>query len=225
MSHLPRIRWLIAVSSLGLAGVSYVGHALEQGGIANAKSPKERQTRRDEFLKNFKRVGMNTTPGDATFLRIMVKAMNAKRGVEVGTATGYGAMHMGMGFEQTGGHLITIDINPEMVKAARANLKSMALEETVTVFEGDALEVLPKLEGKFDFVFLDAVKQDYLKYFKLIEPKLMEQAVIVADNVIRSRRAVKDFLDTMEQDLDYDMAIIRCSEMKGDGMAVIHKMQ
>ena len=158
-------------------------------------------------------------------LRILVESTGAKRGVEVGTATGYGAISMGLAFERNGGHLTTVDIDPKMVAAARKNLTTVKLEQTVTVVEGDALEVLPKLEGEYDFVFIDAVKSDYLKYFKALEPKLVAGSVIVADNVIRSADAMQDFLTAMKTDPNYHMVILRASEMKHDGMAVIYKLK
>ncbi len=180
---------------------------------------------RESFIKSFERIGLNTTPGDAAFLRIMVESSRAKRGIEVGTATGYGALLMGLGFEHTGGHLTTIEIAPRMAKAARANIKKMKLEKSVAVVEGDALEVLPKLEGEFDFIFIDAVKSDYLKYFKAVESKLKPGAVIIADNAIRSAGAMRDFLDFMEKDKNYHMVIIKASDLKRDGMAVIYKVK
>lgn len=180
---------------------------------------------REQMLKEFKRTSLNTTPGDAMLLRILVETRNAKRGVEVGTATGFGALNLGIGFERTGGHLYTIDIDPQMVAAARGNLKKFALEDIVTVIEGDALDELPKLEGEFDFVFIDAVKRDYLKYFQAISPKLKPGAVIVADNVIQSERQMRDFLDFMEQSPDYEMVIIRASMEKNDGMAICYKLR
>jgi len=146
-------------------------------------------------------------------------------GVEVGTATGYGAIHMGWAFERNGGHLTTIEISPRMAEAARRNVAGMKLEKSVRVVEGDALKVIPKLEGQFDFAFIDAVKRDYLKYFKLLEPKLKPGAVIVADNVIRSADAMRDFLDFMREDPNYRMVIIRASDLKNDGLAVIHKLK
>ena len=149
---------------------------------------------RKQMIQDFQRTGLNTTPGDALFLRVVVESTRVTRGVEVGTATGYGAMLMGLAFERNGGHLTTIDIDPKMVAAARQNIAAMQLKETVTVLEGDALEVIPRLEGQYDFVFLDAVKSDYLKYFRAIEPKLAPGSVIVADNVIRSADAMQDFL-------------------------------
>ena len=180
---------------------------------------------RTEFIKDFERTMLNTTPGDATLLRILVESSQAKRGIEVGTATGYGAINMGWGFERTGGHLTTIDIDSKMVAAARENIEKMGLTKSVTVVQGDALKVLPQLEGEFDFLFIDAVKRDYLKYFRAVEPKLKPGSVIVADNVIRSRNQMLDFLGAIEQDPGYLMVIIRASDEKHDGMAVIHKLK
>lgn len=180
---------------------------------------------REEMIKKFQRINLNTAPADAMFLRILVESTGVKRGVEVGTATGYGAMSMGLAFERNGGHLTTVDIDPKMVTAARKNLAAMKLEKTVKVVEGDALEVLPKLEGKYDFVFIDAVKSDYLQYFLALEPKLVAGSVIVADNVIRSKAAMQDFLSRMEADPNYHIVIIRASEVKRDGMAIIYKLK
>jgi len=104
---------------------------------------------RADFIESFPRLPINTAPGDARFLQMMVEISGAKRGVEVGTATGYGAIHMGMGFEKNGGELITIDIDPQMVAKARENLAAVKLDNRVVVIEGDALEVLPKLKGRF----------------------------------------------------------------------------
>lgn len=180
---------------------------------------------RQRLFKEFKRIGLNTAPGDAMFLRILVETRGAKRGVEVGSATGYGAVNMGIAFERTGGHLVTIDIDPKMVEATRENVKKFGLEKTVTAVEGDALKELPKLEGEFDFVFLDALKSDYLKYLQAIAPKLKAGALVVADNVIRSAGEMKDFLEFMQTSPDYEMVIVRSSLEKNDGMALCYKLR
>ena len=180
---------------------------------------------RNQFVKDFKRLSLNTTIGDAMMLRILVESARAKRGIEVGSANGFGAINMGIAFERTGGHLYTLEISPEMVKACRENLQKVGLEKTVTCIEGDALKTLPTLEGEFDFVFIDAVKRDYFKYFKLIEPKLKPGAVIVADNVIRSAKAMQDFLDYIQKSPNYDTVIIRASMEKGDGLLVSYKIK
>jgi predicted O-methyltransferase YrrM len=180
---------------------------------------------RREFIKNFQRTGLNTTAGDAMMLRILVESARAKRGVEVGSASGFGAINMGIGFERTGGHLYTLEINPRSVKECRENLQKVGLENTVTCIEGDALKTLPTLEGEFDFIFIDALKRDYLKYLKLMEPKLKPGAVIVADNVIQSADEMKDFLDYIQNSPDYDTVIIRASMEKNDGMSVSYKIR
>ncbi len=193
--------------------------------VCGGQSDKTSEAFRREFIQNFQRTGLNTTPGDAMMLRILVESAKLKRGVEVGSASGFGAINMGIGFERTGGHLYTLEINPQSVKECRDNLQKVGLEKTVTCIEGDALKTLPTLEGEFDFIFIDAVKNDYMKYFKLLEPKLKPGAVIVADNVIQSARAMKDFLDYIQNSPDYDTVIIRASMEKNDGMSISHKIR
>ena len=180
---------------------------------------------RNEFIKNFRRTGLNTTPGDAMMLRILVESSGAKRGIEVGSASGFGAINMGIGFERTGGHLYTLEIDPQSAEVCRDNLKKVGLENTVTCIEGDALKTLPTLEGEFDFIFIDALKQDYLKYLNLVEIKLKPGSVVVADNVIRSARAMRDFLDYIQNSPDYDTVIIRASMEKKDGMSISYKIR
>jgi len=180
---------------------------------------------RINYINQFKRTEINTTYEDAKFLRVIVQSINAKNGIEIGSANGFGAIHMGMGFEHTGGHLHTIEIDPRMVKQCRQNIKEAGLEKTITCIFGDALKVLPNMEGKYDFVFIDAHKPDYYKYFKAIEPKLKPGAVIVADNVIRAANLMRDFLDAVEKDPNYDMVTFRASDQKRVGMAVIYKIK
>ncbi len=180
---------------------------------------------RKQFIDNFRRTGLNTAPGDAMMLRILVEASGAKRGVEVGAASGYGAINMGIAFERTGGHLWTLEIDPRMVGQTRENVAKMGLQETVTCVEGDALQTLHEIEGPVDFVFIDAVKSDYLKYLLILEPKLAKGAVVVGDNVIQSARAMQDFLDYLQTSPDYDTVIIRSSMEKNDGMSISYKIR
>jgi predicted O-methyltransferase YrrM len=193
--------------------------------VCGGQSDKTSEAFRREFIQNFQRTGLNTTPGDAMMLRILVESAKLKRGVEVGSASGFGAINMGIAFERTGGHLYTLEINPQSVKECRDNLQKVGLEKTVTCIEGDALKTLPTLEGEFDFMFIDALKSDYLKYFKILEPKLKPGAVVVADNVIQSAKAMKDFLDYIQNSPDYDTVTIRASLEKNDGMTVSYKIR
>ena len=180
---------------------------------------------RRQFIASFQRTSLNTTPEDAMMLRILVESRGAKRGVEVGSASGFGAINMGIAFERTGGRLDTLEIDPERVRQTRENLKAVGLDKVVTVIEGDALRTLANLEGGIDFLFLDALKKDYLKYLKLVEAKLTKGAVIVADNVIVSQKAMADYLEYVQKNPAYETVTIRCSDEKGDGMTVTYKVR
>ena len=215
---MKRYRLLTLVLCVALAGFSVVL-------VYSGERSKISDEFRERFIKNFQRSSLNTTIGDAMMLRILVESTRAKRGVEVGSANGFGAINMGIGFERTGGHLYTLEIDPQRVKECRESLEKVGLENIVTCIEGDALKTLPRLEGEFDFVFIDALKQDYLKYLKLLEPKLKPGAVIVGDNVIRSARAMEDFLDYIQENPKYDTVIIRASMEKNDGMSVSYKIR
>jgi len=212
----------LTLAILGLAGMlSVVGI----GVAASGEKPPMTHAEREQFIKDFNRTGMDTTPDDAMFLRILVEARGAKRGVEVGSYKGFGAMNMGIAFERTGGHLTTLEIDPQTAETCRENLKKVGLDKVVTCITGDALKTLPTLEGEFDFMFIDAKKSDYFKYFKIMESKLKVGAVIVADNSIRSARAMKDFLDYLAESPDYDTVTIRASMEKKDGMTVAYKIR
>jgi predicted O-methyltransferase YrrM len=201
--------------------------AVALGGALLAAQQRQRPSDefRRQFIKDFKRIGLNTTEGDAALLRILVESARCKRGIEVGSATGFGAINMGIAFERNGGQLTTLDIDPKMIQTTRENVAAMGLENTVTAIEGDALKTLAGLSGEFDFVFIDALKQDYLKYLKLIESKLKPGAVVVADNVIRSERQMKDYLDYVQTSPNYDTTIVRASMEKNDGMAISYKIR
>lgn len=180
---------------------------------------------RKSLLDTFPKGSLSTTGADALLLRILIQSACSQRALEVGSFIGHGAVHMGIGLERTGGHLFTIEIDPETAKLCRENLQKASLEKTVTLVEGDALVEIPKLDGEFDFVFIDAKKGDYLKYLKAIEPKLKKGAIVVSDNVIKHATAMADFLEYIQTCPDYETVIIRASELKGDGMAISYRLK
>ncbi len=213
-------RYGLAMVVLGV-GLTALVAASAYSGEADKTSPEFRA----EFIRNFPHAGLDSSAGDAMLLRILAAGVKAKRGVEVGSFKGFGAINMGIAFERSGGQLFTLEIDPQIAEECRENLRKVGLEKTVTVVTGDALKTLPELTGEFDFVFLDARKEDYLKYLKILEPKLKAGAMIVADNAIRSAGAMKDFLDYLSKSPDYEMVIVRASMEKNDGMAVCHKIR
>lgn len=209
---------------LALCGV-FLSVACLWAKSSGEKAAVEKLRRREKVLADVQKLWINSRPKDALLLRILVQARNAQRGIEVGSAVGFGAINMGIGFERTGGHLYTIDIEPEMARKCRENIKKADLQKTVTVIEGDALDVLPKLKGQFDFVFIDAHKEDYLKYFKAVEAKLKPGAVVVGHNAIVYAKAMKDFLDYMKASPDWEIVIVRAGLTEKDGMAVCYKVR
>ncbi len=194
--------------------------------VASAQATDKKSDQfRKEFLEKFQRNSLSTAPGDAMLLRILVESSRAKRGIELGAAAGFGAINMGIAFERNGGQLTSMEIDPRRAQETRANIEKVGLEKTCTVAEGDALKLLPQVTGDVDFLFIDANKPDYLKYLKAIEPKLKKGALVVADNVIVSARAMADYLDYVQTSPNYDTVIIRSSMEKNDGMAVSYKVR
>jgi predicted O-methyltransferase YrrM len=112
----------------------------------------------------------------------VVRETKPKRVLEIGTLIGYSAILMGIELE-TEAHLITIEIDPGNAKVAEDNIRKAEIPPAVEILVGDALEIIPTLKGKFDLVFIDAEKSEYLDYLKLAEDKLHTGSVVVADNV------------------------------------------
>ena len=154
---------------------------------------------------------MNVPQADGEFLHHFILEHNYKRGLEVGTSNGYSAIWMGMALRQTGGRLLTLEIDQRRAGLARENFRAVGLEEVIELREGDALKIIPELEGPFDFVFIDAWKPDYIRYFDMLYPKLRPGGAILAHNVISHRREMKDFLETIQNHPDLQTRIDRRS--------------
>ena len=92
---------------------------------------------------------------DGRFLRVLVSATNARQVLEIGAASGYSAIWIGLGLRQTGGRLTTIEFDPVRAKEAAANVQRAGLSDIVRVVHGDAFQEVPKVPGGFDLVFLD----------------------------------------------------------------------
>ena len=114
--------------------------------------------------------------------------------LEVGTFVGYSTILMAKELP-VGAEVIGIEIDEDEAEQARANIEAAELEADVTVETGDALEIIPRLEGEFDMVFLDADKWEYYNYLRLVEDRLHPGSVIVADNARSSSRAMADYLE------------------------------
>ena len=136
---------------------------------------------------------------DGRFLRVLIGASKAKRALEIGGASGYSAIWIGMGLRETGGTLVTMEYDPVRAKELAENIKRAGLSDIVTVVSGDAFAHLPTLPGSFDFVFLDAWKKDYKKFLDLVYPRLDAGGLFVAHNVVNKRSEMEDFLDAVHK--------------------------
>jgi caffeoyl-CoA O-methyltransferase len=135
---------------------------------------------------------------DGRFLRTLVAATNAKRVLEIGAASGYSGIWMGIGLRETGGRLTTIEFDPERAREAAANIKAAGLADIVQVIRGDAFAEIPKLTGRFDLVFLDAWKSDYKKFFDEVFPRVNPGGLFLAHNVVNKKAEMADFLRAIE---------------------------
>jgi len=162
---------------------------------------------------------------DGRFLRLMVAANGARHALEIGGASGYSAIWIGLGLRQTGGHLTTIEYDPARAKELADNIRRAGLSDIVTVVSGDAFKEIPKLPGgtaPFDFVFLDAWKQDYKRFFDLVLPRLAPRGLFLAHNVVNKQGEMRDFLDAIHNDARLFTSIVRPGD---EGMSVSVKLR
>ncbi len=140
----------------------------------------------------------------------VIQQYKPKNILEIGTLHGYSSILMGgLLPDDNTGKVITIEIDKGNVKIARKNIEDAALANKVNVLSGSALEIVPKLHANFDMVFLDATKEEYLKYLKLVEKNLKKNAVVVADNVGVFEKSMKDYLEYVRKSGRYKSRTIQ----------------
>ncbi|MBB6324514.1 putative O-methyltransferase YrrM [Algoriphagus iocasae] len=122
-------------------------------------------------------------------LELFTKMINPKIALEIGTYTGYSAICIARGLGKSG-KLITMDINDELETMVREFFEESGLAEKIDYRLGNALDILPDLEGPFDMVFIDADKINNEKYFDLIIDKTSQGGIIMADNVLWSGKVL-----------------------------------
>lgn len=157
---------------------------------------------------------------DGRFLRVLTATTGAKRVLEIGGASGYSAIWIGLGLRATGGRLTTIEYDAARAKELAANVRRAGLADVVTVIAGDAFKEIPKIEGTFDLVFLDAWKKDYKPFFEMVFPRIDTGGLFVAHNVVNKRSEMGDFLDAIERHPQAWTTIVKPS---GEGMSLTYK--
>jgi len=174
------------------------------------------KTAKKEFLPS---IG----PIKGKIMKDIIKEHKPEKALEIGTLHGYSAIlitiniliqkeekkKMNIDFENNSSEpiLVTLEKDRAMTQIARSNIENSGLSDKIHLINGDALKDIPKLKSKykFDMVFLDATKSEYLKYLQLIEQYglLNKRAVVVADNVIMYEDEMKDYLDYVRNSSNY----------------------
>ena len=165
-------------------------------------------------------------PEVAQLLRALVRTRSPRRLLEVGTNIGYSVIVMGRECDRDA-VVETIEIDHNTLSTARAFVAEAELACRVVFHEGAALEVLPRLTGPFDFVFIDCVKTEYQDYLDALLPKLERGALIVCDNLLWKGRvaagdhdAETDALRAFNRRLATDPRLITNILPVGDGTGV-----
>jgi len=179
----------------------------------------------DKVLKEIERMAMKeflpiVGPQKGRVLVEAIRKVRPKRVLEVGTLVGYSAILMAKELEDEA-RLITIEIQVDEGKAARENIRRADVRPPVDVIVGDAIEVIPELTGKFDMVFIDADKKQYLEYLRLVERRLHKGSVIVADNAGILADEMRDYLDYVRTSGKYSSKYMPMGE---DGLEVSVKL-
>jgi len=149
------------------------------------------------------------------FLYILARASRAGRVLEIGTAIGYSAIWFGLAIKQHKGTVITVEIDENTANEARRNIARAKLQRTIRVINGSGLQVVPKLKGRFDIVFIDDSKENYPKYLEMCTNKLNKNGLLIADNALWSGKVA---LESKSEDA---LAIAKFNELLAKKMSSV----
>ncbi len=159
-----------------------------------------------------------------------LKEIRPNRILEIGTAVGYSAMCFSE-YLAEGGIIDTIERDEERIKEAKVNIKNVGVEDKINIYEGDAVEILPTLNDKYDVVFIDAAKGKYPFFLKESLRMIKENGVIFADNILykgyvmsdynkhKQRTAVRNLREYIKEVSDNPKLETEILEV-GDGLAI-----
>ena len=207
---------LLLVAVVVIAGRQNAGHPHE-GGPRHDEGAEARIPALLAEIKSKDTGQLAISEEDGRFLRMLIAASGARRALEIGGASGYSAIWMGMALRETGGRLVTIEYEQARATELSDNIRRAGLSDVVQVVAGDAFEQIPALPGTFDFVFLDAWKKDYKRFFETVYPRLDTGGLFVAHNVVNKRNEMEDFLEVILEHPSLWTTIVSPS---GEGMSV-----
>jgi caffeoyl-CoA O-methyltransferase len=145
----------------------------------------------DETRATLRIPQMLTGTVEGRLLELLVSASGARRVLELGTYSGYSALSMAAGLPPDG-RIDTCEIEEEHAAVARRYIARSPYADRITVHVGPALETIERLEGEFDFVFIDADKENYVNYYEAVLPRLAPRGLIAADNTLWSGRVADE---------------------------------
>jgi predicted O-methyltransferase YrrM len=146
---------------------------------------------------------MLSGPLQGRFLSVLTKLLQPKKILEVGTFTGYATLCLAEGLPKDG-LIDTLDKNEELVDFQRSFFDRSPWGKQIHQHCGDAIEIIPTLEGEYDLVFLDADKKNYLNYLELLFPKIKPGGLLLSDNVLWSGKVLEE-----TQKNDRDTAVLK----------------
>lgn len=209
---------LFLITGLLVAGL-LMAHSADKTG------PQDLDTQVKEFLDSqyWGRGDMNVPAVDGQTLHDIIIKNNYTRALEIGTSTGHSGIWIAWALSKTGGKLITIDIDERRHTQALENFAAAGLSEFIDARLGDAHEIVPALEGPFDFVFSDADKYWYKNYFVAVEPKLEVDGCYTTHNISgrRGRRGggSSDYLEYLYSLPNFETTV----DNRGGGLAISYK--
>lgn len=164
----------------------------------------------------------NVSKKSANFINMLIKVKNAQNVLELGTSNGYSGLWIADALKETGGHLTTIDFWEKRQCIARENFQKCGVSDIITCKIGDAYSVIKdEINEQFDFVFIDANKGEYVKYFEVVHPLIKEGGIILADNITSHAKKVQPFIDAITNSGSYQVEILDLP----DGLLIGYKIR
>jgi caffeoyl-CoA O-methyltransferase len=196
-----------------------------------------RHSRQDSVLERVERetasmprAQMATTPDEAALLTMLARLMGARRALEIGTFTGYGAISIARGLAE-GGRLTCLEVSSEYAAIAERNLEAAGLLDRVDVVVGPADESLRAMpeEPTFDYVFVDADKTAYPTYYDLVLPRLVPGGLLLLDNVFLGGDVVAPsdersrIMDSLNDRVTADERVDSVMVFVADGLTLVRR--